>query len=203
MMSDFALSTLPPRALLIDALVHEWWLATEQDILDGTAWYDVALAEARTLDGADGEQGAGVIAALSPLTPWGKNVERARLAFQRGEAGGLTFGLHARRADRILNGEHPLDVLGGNKVRSFYHCILGSDWHVTIDRHAFDILVGRPTTDKEKKLLDRKGMYEYTADVYRTVADMTELEPRILQAITWTSWRRRKGVSWADKRNGA
>lgn len=185
------------------AVIYEYERATPHDVARGTAWYDLALAEASRLDGADGRVGAGVIAALSPLAPWGKNLERARLAFERGNADGLTFGLHTRRANRILNGEAPLDVLGGPKVRSFYECILGSPTHVTIDRHAFDLIVGRPTTDAEKKALALKGAYEYVADAYRTAARKVALQPRVLQAITWTSWRARKGVEWADNENGA
>jgi len=177
--------------------------ATEHDVARGTAWYDLALAEARRLDGADGRKGAGVIAALSPLAPWGKNLERASLAFERGTAEGLTFGLHTRRADRILAGESPLDVLGGRKVRSFYLCIMGCDWSVCVDRHALDIVVGHPTNDKEKKVLDLRGGYEYVAGIYREAAGILQYEPRVLQAITWTSWRARKGVEWADNRNGA
>lgn len=200
-MTDLAVR-IGPKPVLIDALIHEYWLSEDEDRRRGQAWYGVALAEARTLDKGTGVRGAGVIAALSPLAPWGKNLERARLTFARGTAEGLTFALHTRRADRILAGEHPLDVLGGNKVRSFFKCIMGSPTDVTIDRHAFDVLWGRPTTDAEKKVLDLKGAYEYTADVYRSVASMVELEPRILQAITWTSWRRRKGVEWADNENG-
>lgn len=187
------------RQALINAILDEYWMASPTDITRGMVWYDLALTEACRLDRADGRQGAGVIAALSPLAPWGKNIERARLAFERGEAGGLTFGQHTRKADRILNGEDPLDVLGGNKVRSFFACILGSTHDVCIDRHAFDLTQRRHTNDKEKKVLDRKGVYLHVADAYVEAAQWAGLEPRQLQAITWTSWRRRKGVDrWAD-----
>lgn len=189
---------IAPTQHMINAITDMLWHATPQDVDDGLAWYDLALAEARRLDGADGRTGAGVIAALSPLAPWGKNVERARLAFQRGTAEGLTFGSHARKADRILQGEDPDGVLGGRKVRSFYACILGDDGAVCIDRHALDVALRKQTTDTEKKVLELKGGYEHVAAAYREAAQWARMPPRCLQAVTWVAHRRRKGLDWAD-----
>lgn len=190
----------PPKHL-VNRVLDEYWRATDEDVEVGLAWYDAALAEACALDQADGRRGAGVIAALSPLAPWGKNLARARATFERGTADGLTFGMHTRKANRILAGEAPLDVLSGPKVRAFFRCIIGDGDVVCIDRHALDIATGRYGTERDRKVLDRAGAYEYVAASYVEAAKWVGMEPRHLQAITWTSHRNRKGLQWADDRS--
>jgi hypothetical protein len=168
-------------------------MAKASEIEAGVNWYPTAHAAA--LEMSNLETGAGVIAALSPMMGWDRNVMLAYRAFEQGFADGCLKG-NARKADAIMAGNAPLDILGGAKVRSFYANIvnpLGAD--VTIDRHAFDIVAGRYTTDKEKGRLSNKGVYEWHAEAYRLAGiELGGLTGAQVQAITWVAWRRIKGI---------
>ncbi len=139
------------------------------------------------------EGAAGVIAALSPITPWNRNKELAIRAVSDGHASG-TLGNSVRAANRILAGEHPEDVLLTDKVGNFYLSILGSDTAVCIDRHALEVFKGKRYRDSERPKVGKK-LYREAADAYREAAETlkagdTDITPTALQAITWLSWRR-------------
>lgn len=180
-----------------------WRQATEQDVAEGTEWYARARRLAVYLDPENPERAAGVIAALSPKMSWPQNCDRA-LAFYRGEnPGGL--GANVRKAQRILAGEHPEDVLGGPKVRAFYFTIVNPDHPeaVAIDRHAFDVAVGRVTDDSTRNnVLGRKGGYEAFCERYKRAARILSREtgrhitPSQVQAVTWTWWRRERAFAY-------
>lgn len=172
--------------------------ATDDEWADGLAWYSSAHDIAETVGrllwprarnrSVATVKGAAIVAALSPQTSWDENVVRA-LAFARGEeVGGLQDGL--TKASRIVDGESPNLVLGGRKVRSFWHNIVGNGHAVTVDRHAAAIVVGRPLTDASVKCLERIGCYAQIAAAYRSVARKHGIQPCQLQAITWLAWRR-------------
>lgn len=167
--------------------------ATAAEIEAGAEWYGVAHDAAKDMSSL--EMGAGVIAALSPMMGWERNVMLAYRAFADGTASGA-MGASVRKANAIMAGNDPLDILGGAKVRSFYANIVnpfGAD--VTIDRHAFDIVYGRATDDKTRGMLSRKGMYEWHADAYRQAGMILgNLTGAQVQAITWVTWRRIKGI---------
>jgi hypothetical protein len=170
--------------------------ATDAQLAEGIRWYDDAHTLAVALDPSNVERSAGVIAALSPLTPWGRNVAMATRAYADGFAsGGMPSSLN--KADRILNGEAPLDVVGkGPKVRNFYLNILdpsNANGGVTVDRHAFDIAVGRVTDDETRGILGRKGMYDHFADMYREAAKIAGIGSAQMQAVTWVVWRQTAG----------
>lgn len=174
--------------------------ATPDEHLDGAGWYPAAH-DIATLVGKIGGwstlAGAGIVAALSPQCSWDENVVRA-LAFARGEeVGGLADGL--AKAAKIAAGGHPLDVLGGRKVRSFFHNIAGHEHHVTVDRHAVAIVYGRSLSDREIKVLERCGAYAAIAAAYRASARRHNLAPSTLQAITWLAWRRLKNVDYVPE----
>jgi hypothetical protein len=182
-------------------IVRVWEQATEAEIADGVNWYRDAHALALKLDPANPNAAAGVIAALSPMMSWGQNVNLAVRAYADGAASGALSGSVAK-ANRILNGETPEDVLGGNKVRAFYGCIADpSSDAVCIDRHAFDIAVGRVTNNASRHALGRKGTYERFAAAYVRAADIlskrlgTPVSASEVQAVTWTVWRRLKGLA--------
>lgn len=177
--------------------------ATVADLAEGMAWYDDAHALAKTIADGNVAMGAGVIAALSPVMKWDRNMMLAVRAFEDGKASGaLTASVE--KADRIMAGEAPLDVLSGNKVRAFYAAIFDPTVarEVCVDRHAFDIAVGRETDDKTRGILTRKGAYESYAACYCRAARMIEkrdgisYSPAQIQAITWCAWRRDKGIVW-------
>lgn len=163
----------------------------------GRTWYADAWQLAMTLDPEQPTRAAGVIAALSPRVSWTQNVRMATLAYHdRAALRGL--GQSLRSADRILSGEDPLTVLQGAKTSSFYRNIAGDHDSVTVDRHAYDIAVGRVTDDKTREALSRKGAYESIATLYRRAARILSREygriitPAEVQATTWVAWRATK-----------
>lgn len=162
--------------------------ATADQLVTGRTWYDEARALALDLTPHDIEVGAGVIAALSPLTSWTQNVRMATLAFHdRPALRGL--GNSLRSADRIIAGEHPLTVLAGPKVNAFYRNILGDPDAVTVDRHAVDIALGRPLTEDDRTPYLTRASVRRIGDLYRRAADRVDDTPAHVQAVTWVAWR--------------
>src|SRR6478609_7392175 len=110
-----------------------YYSASQSERDAGMAWYPQARALAETLRPDNVSLAAGVIAAMSQTTMWQDNVKRATAA--------------------LTDGEVRLDVLSGEKVRSFYLNIMGESdslESVTVDRHAIDIAVGRVLTNAER-----------------------------------------------------
>lgn len=182
-------------------IVDVWKLATVSELAEGMEWYRDAHALAVRLNPADPASAAGVIAALSPMMTWGQNVNVAVRAYADGKASGALFG-NVAKADRILAGERPEDVLGGNKVRAFYQIIADpSSAAVCVDRHAFDIAVGRVTNNESRAALGRKGVYDRFNMAYvraaKAIAKDTGMDVTAaqVQAVTWVTWRRLKGLS--------
>jgi len=168
-------------------------LATPEDWLAGLRWYQEAHEYALSLSKRYSitiEQAAGVIAALSPQTGWDENRRIADLYISD-----PAESVHTRdacgKAARILNGEHPEDVLGGNKVRSFYRNILSPNLSgpVTVDRHAIAILLGCTTPEFNvgpyRKVLERKHVYRIATAFYRDAARRYGILPHELQAVAW------------------
>lgn len=160
-----------------------------------------------------------VVAVLSPRLSWDKNSEYARLAYKCYSSlnwlGGAdagedyfatlipTLNANARKAFRILDGEKPEDVVSGPKVTAFYYAILdGSDPRgIVIDRHAFDVAVGRVMDDRTRGIvLGRAGAYESFVRAYeRATVELKPFYPDVtpaeVQAVCWVAWRRTKKES--------
>lgn len=180
--------------------------ATVADLESGRSWYADAHALACELDPERPSRAAGVLAALSPQLPWGRNVLLAARAYADGYASG-TLGQSVRRADAILGGADPETVLTGRKVLAFYRSIAdpGTD-DVVVDRHAQDVALGRPHGDdgRVRQVLRRKGAYDAVAELYRQAARMAtetgplDWTPGQVQATTWITWRRELGRSRFD-----
>lgn len=155
----------------------------------GQEWYERARDIADRLGGGDTVKGAGVIAAMSPQTGWKQNVDLASSMFKSGDA--PTTGQRVESARRIMDGEHPLDVMKGHKTRAFFSNIIDPDdpHPVTIDRHAYDIAVGERNGSADRKL-SSAPRYQHFADAYRAATDLTdESVPSRIQAVTWSHWR--------------
>jgi len=169
--------------------------ASPQTVESGMQWYSDAMELCMTLDPSNPRRAAGVVAALSPLKSWKANKNLAR-SFYEGNRGG-TFGDAIRKAERIYNGEDPLDVLPkGKKTHSFFLNITGDDSVVTLDRHAVDIAVGHTMSDDERmSYLKSVKRSNEIADSYRKAARIFSREygmvvkPYQVQAITWVHWR--------------
>lgn len=168
-----------------------WEASSDADLRKGLAWYANARAEARKL-GTTLHRGVGVIAALSPLQSWDTNIALAHKLADEHAAGnpmptsGYGFKRNTAKAWAILDGARPLDILGGDKVRSFYRNILGCPHSVTVDRWAVRIAMGDPKHSGNVP----SGQYGAMADAFRDVAAELGISARDLQAATWV-WIRR------------
>lgn len=173
----------------------------------GLSWYSHAHNTAASLGGGrlqHIERNAGIIAALSPLNHWTNNVRKAselislrgRVQVVKGMPNGIGLGNNVAKAIAIYKGGDPNDILGGDKVTSFYRSIVNptGDIRPTVDRHAFDIAVGEQTSNKRRGALSRKGVYEDFADAYREAAKHVGIAAPQIQAITWMAWREAIGI---------
>src|SRR6201991_3195862 len=117
--------------------------ASAADLDAGLGWYVAAHRIATTLDPASPARAAAVIAVLSPLLPWPRNVTEARNAYIGHPI--RTLGASRRKARQILAGADPELVVSGPKVRAFWRTIADptEPRAVVIDRHAIDIAAGR------------------------------------------------------------
>ena len=182
--------------------------ATTEDIANGVEWYDRAKRYAETISKKTGvhlHTVIGVMAALSPNNKWERNVadcERMCGAWMSGfEIDDFkvscynTMKLKAWSIleDNLVNDDDILDRLNGQKIRSFYSNIRGLD-EVTIDGHALNIALGVRqglTTDKTNM---SKKVYKQMQEVYVRAAKRVDIKPHILQAITWTTWKRENKI---------
>lgn len=184
-----ATETREVRQPSVEHILATWTQASEEHIHAGFRWYQAAHDLAVDLDPVNPRRAAGVIAALSPQTNWDRNAALARLAYAQGVAFG-TLGSSVRAANRILAGEDPADVLRGPKVIAFFTLINdpSNTSAVVVDRHAIGVAVGARLSDRERNAsyrLDRGGLYGRIADVYRAAADVLQVPPHAVQAVTW------------------
>jgi hypothetical protein len=175
---------------LIDNITHYYTGALNAKQEYAGDWYRDAHAECKVIAchyGIPFETFVGVVAALSPQMNWKYNVREA-VRMVNGKQP-LGYGRNIAKARRILwDGEQPLDVLGGNKVRSFYANILSAgedDKQVTIDTWALriacdDVKYTGSITDKQ---------YARIRKAYQHVADNFGILATELQAITWVHIR--------------
>lgn len=186
---------LPSHDRMVTNVLSTYEVATPKQIKEGMAWYELAHLFGYKISGGNARQGAGVIAALSPQKKWLDNAYLAARAFETGVAKGQVFRANGV-AQRILDGEDPDLVLSGPKVRAFFSLIAdpGNSASVCVDRHAHDIAVGQVTDDKARKILERKGGYDYVASVYSVAAEELSVLPSQVQAVTWCRWREEKGI---------
>jgi hypothetical protein len=102
---------------------------------DGREWYSNAhriVTDLAQRYQVTREVAAGVIAVVSPRVHWKHNINLAHAllgnTYQRG-----CFRANVEKALRIIDGEEPLSVLSGPKVRDFYRAILGISTGPVID----------------------------------------------------------------------
>jgi len=185
----------------VSNIMDKYRQASPEMLKGGHEWYNRAHDIANTLGKGNVERGAGVIAALSPQTGWGRNIDLATELFQHGTASHTEDNLN--KALRIHAGEDPREVLGGHKVRSFYENIVNpsNPNPVTIDRHAHDIAVGIPfrgTATPENMPgkanvdlgLSAMGRYKHFEQAYKHASNELGIElPHKVQATTWVQHR--------------
>ena len=177
----------------VNNIVHAYRKATDTERVQGKHWYITARRIALDIH----PNGIGMVAALSPAMAWDMNVTITRELADTGDCS-YQSGVNKAKAIRIMRGEAPEDVLGGNKVLAFYRSIesQGDADSPCIDRHAFSVWLGQKTTDKRSQILtDRKGAYEIVADAYRKAAEILDVKVDVVQAVTWISWRNAIGAT--------
>lgn len=178
--------------------------ATDAQKAKGFDWYERARRIAVELDPTNVRRSAAVIALVSPLTPWGRNVWLAREAYRMHAAGDDVATLlptlkgNARKVARVLNGTDPAAVVSGPKVTPFFLTIADpTNAHaVTVDRHAYDVAVGRVTDDatRSKGIAGKRNQaalehcYVRAAQILSREEGRTIL-PSTVQAVTWIAWR--------------
>ncbi len=158
--------------------------ASKANRRDGAAWYAAARREARKLAKDSGRTlsvAAGVIAALSPRAHWKTNLQWANYSCATGCAkGGLTTCV--AKAQRILDGERPLTVLSGPKVRAFYRAIMGDSGASVVDVW-IAYAVGVDSNGWSEK------QYNIVAKALTDAAKSVGKPTAIFQAIVWIAVR--------------
>lgn len=164
-------------------------------VAEGEDWYPAAQALAKHLFD-DLTVGAGILAALSPLTPWQRNVELAVMVSKGHPPLDLpTLGIACRAVDRMVRGEPWTTVLGGRKTRAFASGIeTGGNTHlVCVDRHARDLAWGVAFTGmggvREVPPDVAPAEYRAVAAAYTAVAAAVNKPAPIVQAVTWVVQR--------------
>lgn len=178
----------------VDNIIGTYLRATDLEHSEGMSWYNDAHNLALELSPNDVWRGAGVLAAYSPLTPWPRNVELATESLKTGIAHPRSLGNSVRAAQRILDGEDTLVVLKGDKTRAFASAIAdpAGSTIATIDRHAYDVAMGAVHTDDTRKI--GKRVFRMLSDAYVEAACLAGIGVAQIQAVTWLTHRRIKGV---------
>jgi hypothetical protein len=178
--------------------------ASADDLASGQEWYyranraAASIAEGSSLSA---DTVAGVIAALSPRCAWATNLAWASAVVDAYVGGSdAPPAVHTRtmraQAWRIAQGERPLDVLNGPKVRAFYANIVGNADAVTVDTWAARVAEGNWTPHPRKSGNNYAATdapqgrrYALIADAYREAAALVGHSPRDVQAAVWVHVR--------------
>lgn len=205
------------QELMVKNILALYYEATQYPTVidEGREWYVDAYewcVETGCRFGLSSYTVAGVVAALSPGNRWDRNKLDAVSCLTaasndegvEGFKSATYHKLNKEKAYRIARGEHPLSVLGGNKVTAFY-LLLVSPYDpsvVCVDSHAVHIALGiDDTAIKQAPSLTVK-LYEKVANAYREAAKRInsaamndiEITPAQVQACCWVLWRIKKGI---------
>ncbi len=161
---------------------------------DKTAqWYELRHMEIEQVcieQGIAIDVGCAVFAVLSPSLRWERNFNEACKLIQDHKENILrnytAYGANVVKAWRILDGEKIDNVLGGNKVKSFYRNLMLATNCVTVDRHAINIAVNGRHSGISGSYTTTAKSYELFASSYVLAASYTNLLPYQLQAATWS-----------------
>ena len=178
--------------------------ASNADTLQGVEWYARAERVAKQI--ADQHKlpintVIGVMAALSPNNRWERNckdTDTMCAAWQNGDNIDdfkvSCYNTMKQKAwsilhDDLIDDDDILTRLNGQKIRSFYSNIRGLE-EVTIDGHALNIARGKREGLTSDKTNMGKKQYRELQLAYVTAAKRVKVKPHVLQAITWTTWKR-------------
>jgi len=175
--------------------------ASDAEIAEGMHFYDGAHGLCRAFAAAHGtavETVAGIYAALSPMNGWEENVANTLDVLRLGAAARVNTPEPNRvKAVRIANGEDPLAVLGGRKVRAFYRGIADPTDRepIPVDRHLIYLAVGGAKLSKNElsRAASDRVFYDRVEAVYADLGRREGIGNR-LAAIAWFVQRRFAGA---------
>ena len=161
--------------------------ATGAQMREGIDWYPGLQEVARNSD-KNLTKSVGVMAAISPLKSRKHLIGAVPKIFLSGTAD--KTGLGADKGDRILRGECPTQVLGGQLVLSLFDSIMypHGDINPRLDKFSYEVAVGRKVERSEYNSGMRR-ISEEMSKAYREVALELNVSVPQLQAITWCVWR--------------
>lgn len=176
--------------------------------MDGLDWYPRAFRWCETQEetygrwGVTAHKAAAVLAVLSPLISWARNVQAAETIIgwyvggTRHAHGHGVLPRNEEKAWRILCGEPPQRVVAGQKVTNFWLNVSGFTENVTVDRHAMNVAYGCDLDRRTQNRIYRSiRAYHEVADAYRQAAARVRIEPCEMQAICWLV-RRKELDAW-------
>lgn len=170
---------LPTVETLTKRILAVFDRATATDIESGARWYDEAGDLASSLAAQHSttvEHTAAVISALSPRTPWSRNVAGAVALYETGQAPGC-IGRNVETAERAM--VEGYGAINGPKTSRFARNIAGDRESVTVDVWAARV------ARIDENLLTRKGVYDAVEAAYQRAARRVGLDPATMQATTW------------------
>ncbi|HXC06092.1 MAG TPA: hypothetical protein VNZ86_15150, partial [Bacteroidia bacterium] len=192
---------------ILSNLMKVWDKATPEDKSEGMNWYPKAHDFAVSLSiryNVSIPSACGVLAALSPGLEWNRNMIDATELLKAYSSGqpipmvGAYGKANTVKAEKCASGIDPLSILGGQKVRNFYSCILDpTSKGCCIDRHAKSAAEGITLLDSDKirQTIIRDTQYQWYAEHYRTCAHNLGVSPSQFQAVIWVVWKRLKRES--------
>lgn len=178
-------------------IVNTYRLATDEQIEQGTRWYDEAgqvVDDVAERGRISRDRAAIVVAHLSPQTTWRRNVAGAVQLVTEGRADGC-IGRNVERALAAMHADDPWSTFGpdARKTRRFARNLLGDTDVVTVDVWAMRVAFGKGWGPKWRTgdddgldlVLGRVGVYEAVEAAYvRAARSLGEL-PTTVQAATW------------------
>jgi len=183
--------------------ITEWALLGS----NGGAFYEYAHEMCESIAkkyGLNIYQVAGIIASLSPQTPWDRNIELAEKFCKNGAISGVPKDRLQKCSDILkltCRDRISKRVFGvaGFKVHAFYWNIVGDVSRVTIDSHAVFSAFNSPIAyaDGDTYSMNRgpkNSQYRFLESVYVECAKELGTDPRELQARVWANVRTAKGL---------
>lgn len=178
--------------------------ANAAERLEGALWYSRALSICTlmaTQFSRNTELVVGVVSLLSPRNEWHRNITDAENLIaayiggcsEPGDIKCCTFNSNKEKAWQLLELGTVNHSLFGRKQFSFFRNILGDSSVVTVDGHAYHIWLGVYAPISKARTISAKLYSNITTD-YQTVANLLGLEAHQLQATTWLTYKRLRGV---------
>ena len=193
------LEDLPVQGKMVENILQVWDSADERDISNGTSWYEntlVLCTELAKMFDYPAVNVVGAYAVISPALDKEMNdkaiikmlpVHKAGLDFEQWCKVG-TYGKRNRdKAYRCLSGD--LSAVSGEKVSAFFNNILGRPQRPTVDRWAVRVALLNPSLGNDKIAVGSKKVYNEIASAYVEAAELKQVTPAVMQAVTWETYR--------------